>query len=161
MGMYWKCKGAKGDASEPGHKEWIKVKFLGFDSGRVVRTRLGKVANREADVGNVSEITIEKDMDPASMHLFKLTCQGHAEDMEIDFTRAGPNKTEIKYVTYKLEHAVITGYSFNSRGDNPTETITVHFKKITHTYFPQDTALKAKGGIHAWFDRAKVKAEGA
>lgn len=146
MGIYWKPeKVGKGDATETEHKEWIKVDSVSFSSGRNIRTVTGRTADREASPGHISEITISKEMDTASMNLFAATCVGNGEKMEIHMTRAGTldDKAEVVYLKYELENALLTSYSFNSSGGKPSETLTVNFTKITMIHTPQDPAAKA------------------
>lgn len=146
MGIYWKPeKAGKGDATEKEHKDWIKVDSVSFSSGRNIRTVTGRTADREASPGHISEITISKEMDAASMNLFAATCVGNGEKMEIHMTRAGTldDKAEVVYLKYELENALLTSYSFNSSGGKPSETLTVNFTKITMIHTPQDPAAKA------------------
>jgi type VI secretion system secreted protein Hcp len=161
MGMYWQTKIAKGDATEKAHTGWIKLDSIGFNSGRTVRSRTGRVADRQADVGQVGELTLTKLMDSSSMALFKSVCQGHGEALQIDVTRAGPDKSEVVYLTYKLENALLTSYAYHTEGANPSETLTINFTKITMTYTPQDAAAKGSGGITVSMDQETGTAEGA
>ncbi len=164
MGIYWKPdKAAKGDATEKGHDKWIKVESVSLNSGRSVRTLTGRAADRQAEPGQVSELTITKDMDTSSMNLFKGTCVGHGEKMVVDVTRAGglDDKAEIVYLKYTLENALITGYSFVSTGGKPTETLTINFTKITMAYTPQDAAAKSTGTIPVTFEAGATTATGA
>ncbi len=161
MGIYWKPEtAAKGDATEKNHKDWIKLDSISFGSGRTVKTPTGRVADRQADTGQVSEITITKDMDTSSMKLFKATCVGTGEKMELHVTRAGAlaGGEEIVYLKYTLENALVTSYSFNSTGGQPTETLTLNFTKITMAYTPQDAAAKGTGDIPVTFDQGATAA---
>jgi type VI secretion system secreted protein Hcp len=164
VGIYWKPeKSAKGDATEKGHADWIKVDAVSLSAGRTIHTLMGRVSDRQADPGHVSEMTITKEMDTASMNLFKATCVGAGEKMEIDVTRAGTTQdaAEIVYLKYTLENALITGYSFNSTGNKPSETLTLNFTKITMAYTPQDAAAKGTGTIPVTFDGHETTATGA
>jgi type VI secretion system secreted protein Hcp len=146
MGIYWKPeKAAKGDATEKDHKDWIKVDSVSFSSGRTVVSKTGRMADRDTSTGQLTEITVTKEMDTASMNLFNATCVGNGEKMEIHVTRAGTldDKSEIVYLKYELENALLTSYSFNSSGGKPSETLTINFTKMTMTHTPQDPAAKA------------------
>jgi type VI secretion system Hcp family effector len=163
VGIYWKTKSAKGDATEKNHAGWIKLSGLNFSSSRAVTTRTGRVADRHATTGRLGEIHLAKDMDTASMDLFMSTCLGEGEDMEIHVTRAGSrqDKSEVVYLKYVLENALVTGYAFNSSGANPSENLTVNYTKVTMTHTPPDAALKGTGGNNACFDQVTGAAEGA
>jgi type VI secretion system secreted protein Hcp len=156
MGMYWKTdKAAKGDATEKKHVKWIKASSLEFAAGRTVTTRTGRAADREAGTGHVGELTLTKEMDSASMHLFKAACVGNGERMEIHLTRAGSldDKSEVVYLKYILENTLLTSYSFNSSGGKPSETLTLNFTKITMTYVPQDPAAAEASPVTVMFNQ--------
>jgi type VI secretion system secreted protein Hcp len=163
VGIYWKTKSAKGDATEKNHTEWIKLDGLSLGSSRAVVSQTGRVADRAANTGVVGEIHLTKDMDSASMDLFMASCVGDGEDMEIDVTRAGSkqDKSEITYLKYTLKNALVTSYAFNSTGANPSETLTINFSKITMSYTPQDAAAKGGGAIPVTFDQETGTGEGA
>jgi type VI secretion system secreted protein Hcp len=162
VGIYWKTKNAPGSATEPDHKDWIKLNGLSFDTSRTVTTRTGRVADRVANTGSMGEVQVAKDMDGASPNLFMYTCLGKGEDMEIHVTRAGSgdDKGEIVYLKYKLENALVTGYAFNSSGANPSETLTINFTKMTKTHTPQDTSLTGASPNTVWFNAADGTSEG-
>jgi type VI secretion system secreted protein Hcp len=162
VGIYWKTeKAAKGDATEKKHENWIKVDSVAFGSGRPVLTRTGRAEDREAGTGQVSELTITKSMDTASMNLFKATCVGKGEKMEIHLTRAGTldDKSEVVYLKYILENALLTGYAFNSTGGQPSETLTLNFTKVTMTYTPQDPAAAESSPITVAFNMSDTTGE--
>jgi type VI secretion system secreted protein Hcp len=164
MGIYWKPdKASKGDATEKKHEKWIKVSSMSFSSGRGIRDKVGRGHDRLVSSGHISELTITKDMDTASMNLFKGVCVGHGEKMEIHVTRAGTldDKSEVVYLKYVLEDALITGYSFNSSGGKPTETLTINFSKITMTHTPQSRTAEAAQPITVSADAAATTAQGA
>jgi type VI secretion system secreted protein Hcp len=164
VGVYWKTeRSGKGDATEKKHNKWIKIHSVSFGSGRNVKSRTGRAADREAGTGYLGEIMINKDMDSSSVFLFKSTCAGHGEKMEIHVTRAGSgdDKSEIEYLKYVLEDALITGYSCSSTGGKPSETLTLNFSKITMTYAPQSSSVKDESAITVSYHQGKTKAEGA
>jgi type VI secretion system secreted protein Hcp len=163
VGIYWKPeKAAKGDATEKGHTDWIKLDSVGLDSGRHVFSATGRVADRQASTGHVGEIMITKSMDAASMNLFKAACIGAGEKMEIDVTRAGSidDQSEVVYLKYKLEDAIITSYVFNTSGSAPSESLTINFTTITMTYTPQDPALKGTSGQTVSFNQPEATGKG-
>jgi type VI secretion system secreted protein Hcp len=136
---------------------------MSFHSGRVVDTPTGRIADRQAHAGHISEVHVSKDMDTASPDMFMSTCVGAGEKLEIHVTRAGSrqDKSEITYLTYVLENALLTSYSFNSSGTNPSETFTINFTKLTKSYTPQDAAAKGTGAVPVTFDQETGTGEGA
>jgi type VI secretion system secreted protein Hcp len=163
MAIYLKTPFAKGEVAEPSHKEWIKLDSMSFSSGRTVRTPTGRVADRQADIGHISEVHVTKDLDTASPDLFMGTCVGPGEKLEIHVTRTGSKKdaTEIVYLTYELENSLLTSFSVNTSGSKPSETVTINFTKMKMTYTPQDAAATGKGQIPVTFNQAEGKGEGA
>ena len=164
MGIYWKPeKAGKGDATEKNHIDWIKVASVSFGSGRQVKEGIGRDADRQVSTGQIGEVTIVKSMDTSSMNLFRATCFGSGEKMELHLTRAGElaDKAEVVYLKYVLENTLLTGYAFSSTGGLPSETVTLNFTKLTMTYTPQDAAVSGASPISVSFDKSKTTPEGA
>jgi type VI secretion system secreted protein Hcp len=163
VGIYWKAgKSPNGDATEKGHKKWVKCGSLSLSTNRVVDSTSGHVADRVKDNGRVSELTLTKDMDTASMNLFKSTCNGHGENMEIHVTRPGSadDKAEIVYLKYILENALVTSYAFHSAGTRPMETLTLNFTKITMTHVPQNAGTTPGSNNTVSHDNTETTAKG-
>jgi type VI secretion system secreted protein Hcp len=155
--------GVKGDATEEHHKHWIRLNSLEFNSGHEVDTTTGQVEDRIAGTGFVNEILASKDMDSASAHLFKSTCKGEGETVEIHVTRTGSthDKSEVVYLKYHLHHALLTHYSLSAADkDSYGELIKINFTKIEMSYTPQDEAIKGVSPQLVSFDMAKVDGQG-
>jgi type VI secretion system secreted protein Hcp len=156
VGIYWKPeKAATGDATEKNHVDWIKLSSASFGSGRSITTLTGRAADREAGTAQMSEMTITKDLDAASMNLFKAACVGNGEKMEFHVTRAGTldDKSEVVYLKYILENALVTSFASQSTGGKPVETLTINFGKLTMTYTPQDPAAADASPITVAFNQ--------
>jgi type VI secretion system secreted protein Hcp len=164
MGIYWKMKTATGDATEKNHTNWMRINAFAFRSGRSVTTRTGRVADREVSTGHVSQLSITKGMDSASMDLFMSTCLGGGEEMQINVTRAGSraDKSEITFLKYTLSDALLTGYDLQvGRDGRVQESLTVDFTKVVMRFTPQDSAAKGLAGVPVTFDMATGTGEGA
>jgi type VI protein secretion system component Hcp len=90
-------------------------------------------------------------MDSSSIHLFRATCVGHGEKIEIHLTRAG-SKSEITYLTYELEHCLFTNYSFTASESRATETLTLNGNKIRMAYHPQDAGAAGGHAVREDYD---------
>jgi type VI secretion system secreted protein Hcp len=167
MGIYWQISGTEaiaGNATEANHIGWIRCNSMGFGSGRNVITRTGRAADREVSTGHVSEITLSKDMDLASVNLFMASCLGSGTDMTIHVTRAGAraDAAEITYLKYELENCMVSGYSLGgSSTGNPTETITINFTKIQMIFSTASSAARGLAGVPVTFDMATGSGSGA
>jgi type VI secretion system secreted protein Hcp len=98
------------DATAKSYEKWIELSSV----------QMGQ--SRSAGSGAVSEITITKSMDSASMALWKQSLYGDGLTIQIDFV-----KSDAPYLTYTLQNAVISGFQ---RG--ATETVTLTFTKMTY-----------------------------
>jgi type VI secretion system secreted protein Hcp len=136
MAVYLKVPSITGDATAQDFSKWIRLHSLGFGSSRTVQMDPGRPASRAADAGYIGEMIITKEMDSASMNLFKAACNGGGQKMTINVTRAGTtgDKSEEVFLAYELEDALLAGYSFNSTGRNPNESLLINFAKVTMTY---------------------------
>jgi type VI secretion system secreted protein Hcp len=162
VAIYWQTKSAKGSSVEPSHTDWINVQGLSFGTTRPISTKTGRIADRNPSRGQIGEVHISKEMDKASVDLFMSTCLGDGEPMEIHVTRPGSRAdgSEIVYLKYQLENALVTGYSMNSTGNTPGETLTVNFTKMTMIHTPQDAAAKGTEPVPVTFNNASGESEG-
>ncbi len=137
MSIFCKFGSIKGDATHEEHKDWIAVDSIQWGVGRSISTPVGAAENREASEPSVSEVTMTKDMDCASIHLFKEACTGNqGVDCTIHLVQTGsPGRLVCEY---KLTNALISGYSASSGGDTPTESFSINFTKIEFKYINYD-----------------------
>lgn len=134
MAIYLKIDGISGNVTEDSHKEWIELNSFQFGVGRGIATPTGAAGDRESTAPSLSEITVTKSMDKASTQLFGLSLgNSDASTFKIDFTRTGQGKTEV-YLNYELENTLVSGYSLSSGGDNPQESLSLNFTKITQKF---------------------------
>jgi len=128
----------KGDVTETGHENWIELNSFQFGVGRTISSPTGGSANREASAPSVSEIVVTKVMDRSSTSLLQEALAGQGKPVIIDFVKTGAKGAPMIYAEYKLENVLISGYSTSSGGDNPTESISLSFTKITFTFNAQN-----------------------
>ena len=100
-----------GDATAKGHEKWIELSSV----------QMGQ--SRSTASAAVTEITITKSMDSASMALWKQSLYGEGLTIQIDFV-----KSDAVYLTYTLQNAVISGY----QPGPAAESLTLNFTKMTY-----------------------------
>ena len=88
----------------------------------------------------MSEVTISKILDPASLHLWRNSLDGDLKTtVDFSFTVADQDNTEYLHIT--LWDVGVSGFSISSGGDRPSESISLNFSKIQF----KDTSKKADG----------------
>jgi len=139
MAIYLKYGSIKGDATHDEHKDWIAIGSMQWGVGRAISTPTGAAENREASEPSVSEVTMTKEADCSSIHLFKEACTGNKGTLStIHVVQTGsPGRLLLEY---KLTNSLVSGYSCSSGGDTPSESISVNFTKIEFKYINYDQA---------------------
>jgi type VI secretion system secreted protein Hcp len=117
--LNWDDKEIKGGVTAKGHEEWIAVDSFQWGSSRHIATPTGNTTDRVSSTPSVSEISVHKEVDIASTHLFQehLAKKPKAKDVTIDFCMADDDLTP--YLTYTLKNALISHYSVSSNGHRP------------------------------------------
>ena len=129
MPIYMKYDGIEGDTTEEGHKKWIEVSSFQWGVGRGIASPVGGSLDRESSAPSVSEITITKAQDTATIKLIDASFQGEGKTVNIDFCKTDKGKLEV-YLTYTLTNTMISGYSISSGGDRPSESLSLNFTKV-------------------------------
>ena len=141
--IYMNFPGISGDTVAKGFENQIQVDSFQWGVERAISSPSGGI--REAGAPHVGEITITKLMDKASPLLLQSSLVGEAvSPVTITFvkdTGIGP----VRYAEYTLDNVLISGYSVSSGGDNPTESLSLSFTKITFKFTP--TNLDGSPGI--------------
>jgi type VI secretion system secreted protein Hcp len=134
----------KGESIAEGHKGtdgWIEIGSVQWGCGRAISTPVGGSGKREASSPSVSEITITKMMDSTSPLLAQEALIGSALDATIELVETGEDKLET-FLTLKLTNCLLSGYSFSSGGDRPSESLSINFTKIEYIYQGYDDKHK-------------------
>jgi type VI secretion system secreted protein Hcp len=126
----------KGESLAQGHKGsdgWIEIGSVQWGCGRGISTPTGGSGKREASAPNVSEITITKMMDSTSPKLIQEALIGKAVTAHIELVETGEGQLET-FLTANLTNALISGYTWSSGGDRPSESLSINFTKIEVIY---------------------------
>ena len=129
MAIFMKFGTKKGDVDTTQYKDWIMVHSFQFGSGRGITSANASGQNRQGSHASVSEVTIAKALDPASLHLWRDSLDGKLNTtVDFSFTRADQDNSEYLHVT--LTDTGVSGFSLSSGGDRPSESISLNFAKI-------------------------------
>jgi len=153
--IYMNFPGIQGDTVAKGFENQIQLDSFQWGVERAISSPSG--GTREASAPHVSEITFTKLMDKASPLLLQSSLVGQAVGpVTITFvkdTGIGP----IRYAEYTLDNVLISGYSVSSGGDNPTESLSLSFTKITFKFTPTNPDGSPGTSIQTTYDLALGK----
>ena len=127
--MNYNSLSPKGDVTEGGHKDWVELSSIQWGVGRGISSPTGASADRESSAPSVSEVTVTKTQDVATIGLLTAAYQGDGVPVQIDFTRTNKDTQDV-FLTIELTNVMISGYSMSSGGDRPTESLSLNFTKI-------------------------------
>jgi type VI secretion system secreted protein Hcp len=133
MPIFLKYDGIVGDVTTTGHEKWIELLTFQWGTGRGINNSTASGADREGTTPAVHEIVVTKDTDSASPNLLRaslgLKPADEGKTVNIDFCKTDTSKPE-PYLQFTLENCLVSGYSINSGGDRPTESVTLNFTKV-------------------------------
>lgn len=157
MPIYLQIDGIQGDATHEQHRKWMAIETIHWDVSRQMNTTAGSAANREASEPVVSEIILTKISDSSLTKLFQEATSGRAgKTATIHMVTTGnPGAT---YIEYTLNNTLISGYSVDSHGDRPIETVKLNFTKMEVKYTPYDDQHSPQSPVIASYDLATTKA---
>jgi len=126
---FLQIEGVNGSSVErPG---WVEVTSFQWGVGRGISSPTGGMADRESSAPSVSEIVITKVIDKASPLLSKCAASGcHYGKAVLALRKAGGGQANQPFAQYILTNVTISNVQMNGGGDNPTESLTLHFTKI-------------------------------
>ena len=104
----------------------------------------------------MSEITITKAQDTATIKLIDASFQGEGKTVNIDFCKTDKGKLEV-YLTYTLTNTMISGYSISSGGDRPSESLSLNFTKVEVKMNQNDATGAGADSSNVTYDMSKAK----
>jgi type VI secretion system secreted protein Hcp len=129
MAVFMKFGAKTGDVDTTQYKGWIMCHSFQFGSGRGIGSATASGGNRQGSHASVSEVTISKNLDPASLHLWRDSLDGKLNTtVDFAFTLADQDNSEYLHVT--LWETGVSGWSISSGGDRPQESISLNFNKV-------------------------------
>ncbi|MBS0644706.1 MAG: type VI secretion system tube protein Hcp [Acetobacteraceae bacterium] len=128
--IYLKFGSVQGDVTQSSHANWIQVASVAWGLNRPVTNPAGSTSGRVLAAPRVSELTVTKDEDAATIPLVQQALTGSPQDLTLDFLTTAASGEGLVYYTIKLKQAVITGFTQSSAGERPVETLTFNFTQI-------------------------------
>lgn len=152
MTMYMQIDGIKGDVTISGYQGWIEIEGFDLGVGRNIKVRPGQIQNREGEVPNFQDVTIIKQIDKSTPHLFIQSCTGKAIP-NIHIHACSTGETPKPYLKLTLNKSLISKYKRHAiKGVKPVEIIKLNFTKIEDTYIPYDSSQNAGSPIKSGYD---------
>jgi type VI secretion system secreted protein Hcp len=150
MPVLVKCSDWQGESKVSGFEDYFEVSSFQFGVGRGISSARG-TSTREGNIVSVSEITLSKIADKASVKLFEEALHGPLDrKVEIAFVRQGAGNKPVAFITVKLEGCGISGYSMSSGGDRPSESLSLNFDKVEYNYDPVADDLSGDPLKYSW-----------
>ncbi len=160
MPAYIKIGDIKGEATEEGHKDWVRIQSM---SAPITRTIPQGAKDQQRTKGEtvLSDIVLVRQLDKSSTKLAEACANGtFFKEVQIDFCTTVKNKEE-PYLTYKLYDVIVTSYSFHGQGSGdpvPSEEVTLGFTEIEWNYVVIDPKTgDKKGNVPAKYNPSKGK----
>ena len=132
MSIFLQFGSVLGDVQDAGHTNWIDLKTVTWSLSRPVTNPAGSTAGRVLSAPQLSELTITKDEDVASIPLIQAALEGSPVAAQIDFCTTGTGQLEV-YYSIAMTNAIITGFAQAGSEGRPLESITLNFTQIAFT----------------------------
>lgn len=111
-----------------------------------------------AGKADVQHIAIMKALDKTSPVLFDYCVTGKFfKKVEIIYDKAHGDG-QVEYFKLTLEDSMITSFQLSGSSENPTESLSLAFQKITVSYNPELVDGSMAGFVDKGFDMTKLKA---
>lgn len=139
----------EGEASDARHKGWSIMHSLSAPLER--RTGGFEQAERAVGATTVSQVTVVKDLDAATVKIQKALVSGQKlPKVKIELCTT-VNSASQPYLTYELDDVIVTGYDLQDPLDEkrlePTEKVTFTYSKVTWTYGKFGTDGSSQGKV--------------
>ena len=156
MAIYMKYGALKSDTTADGHKDWIELNSLQWGVGRGISSPTGGSSDRESSAPSVSEITVTKAQDVATIDILNEAYQGEGTEVTIDLCKTDKGKLEV-YLSFILTNTMISGYSVSTGGDRPSESLSLNFTKIECKMNQMSADNKAGTSSNVTYDISAAK----
>jgi type VI secretion system secreted protein Hcp len=160
MAIYMKINGIDGHVTTQNYDKWIELDSIGFNVNRSLSTTTGNVSDRERTKPTLSEISVTKEIDQTSPHLFSAACgigkgKQAIDKIEIHVCHTSGNGAT-PYAKYTLNNVLFSNYQI--QGDKkcesvrPQESIALNYDKIEMEYTPHNEKHSSGSPTRAGFD---------
>jgi type VI secretion system secreted protein Hcp len=154
---FLKIDGVDAESTDDKHKGEIEV--LSFSVGVSNSGSAGAGGGQGAGKSTASDFHVVKKMDKASPVLFIACSTGqHFKNAVLTCRKAGGGQQE--YLKFTMEEVLVSSYQSGGSGDGeviPTETVTLNFAKLEHSYKEQKSDGTLGGEVKQKYDWAANK----
>ncbi len=157
MSIFVNYEGIKGEASDPGHKDWMDVETISWGVGRNITSATSTQGDRESSNAVIHDLQITRLMDKSTPKLFIESCCGTGKEVKIHLSKTGTGSGTDVYMEYTLKNALISNYNVTAATqstERPLETLTISFIDVEVKYTPYDEDGNAEASIAVGFDTA-------
>lgn len=135
---FLKLDGIEGESTRKGFEKQMAI--LSFSWGGSNPSTIGVTGGGGGGKGELSSLSFTKKADAASPLMYQKCMEGeHIKKATLTLMKSG-GKEAVDFVKYEMENVYIDSvhYSGSSGGDDqPTESISVSFGKLSYTFTPQ------------------------
>jgi type VI secretion system secreted protein Hcp len=117
----------------------------------------GSGKNREAGKASVSEVSVSKASDEATVPLFQEACKGSGTEVKIDLCTV-QNDALKPYLQYTFKETMISSYSLSTGGERPTEQLSLNFTHIEAKLTPYNQQGKPGSPVSASYNLKTTEA---
>jgi type VI secretion system secreted protein Hcp len=132
MGIFFQFGSILGDVEDAGHTNWIDLQSVNWGLVRPVSNPAGSSAGQVLSAPQLSQLSITKQQDVATIPLIQAALQGSPVAAQIDFCTTGTGQQQV-YYSIVLQNVVITAFSQAGADGRPVESITLNFTQISFT----------------------------
>ena len=143
-------KDIKGECTTSGYEGWINVDNVAFGVGRSIQSVSEGSDKRDVSTPTISEVAISRSTDLASPEFFFQACGGQTLELAtINIVQVENNEPKV-HVAIELTDPIVSGYSISTGGDNPSESVTLNFTKISFQYNSFDGKKVTQSAAKKW-----------
>jgi type VI secretion system secreted protein Hcp len=151
--MFLKFEGGpvtvEGEATAKDHDNWVDIDSFSWGVHQI--GTFGRGGGGGAGKAEATDVVISKLVDKAGPPAFKGVCTGaHFDKATLEVRKAGGE--QIVYYSLELEHVFISSLNDAGSGDQVSQSMSLNYKKITYTYYPQADQGSQEGAVIASYD---------
>jgi type VI secretion system secreted protein Hcp len=151
LNAYLKVDGINGEATADDFVGWSDI--LGYSINATNSGSTGGGVGGGSPRATLSSMSVKKVVDSASPNFFGGVLTGkHYATAMIDVRKTGERPQ--KYVLWEFTDALLTSYITSASTDVITENLSIDFKKVTYSYWPQQPDGSLGTPVVFSYDRA-------
>jgi type VI secretion system secreted protein Hcp len=160
MPLFMQYPNIKGSVTTQGHEEWIELTSWHWGVSRDLHNPHGKGGDREGATPMIHEIVVTKHNDCATGALIRtslgLGSSAEGQEVKIHFCKTDTEQPE-PYFEMVLSNTLVSSLSMASKGERPTENLTLSFTALEITDTPMGAANQTGSPDRLSYDLTKQK----